>query len=441
MSHRLVDNGMLIALLGFCATGVLAGEIYKTVDANGTVTYSDHADPAAAQSSVVEWQDPRYPPHEMHVCWTNCFTLIYDGRQYRRADGTDETWTVTKFSAESFILHRHSVPAKWNGFSDDVTYAGRVSNDRLVGVTLNGTPTGGIDASWGIALNTLPGSNAERDARPASGSGNLGQDASSPPAPWSDSAADPAVSADVAPPPLPDDPQPVAPQDGYLWTPGHWYWRGAAYVWVPGAWIQPPTVGLLWTPGYWSFFDARYVFHPGYWGSHVGFYGGINYGYGYFGSGYAGGHWAGNSFYYNSSVTHLDPGVIGNIYAESVPNRAANRTVSFNGGPGGTTAVATEQEKLAVIEAHAAVALPRARVDVPVASWPTPVRSASNPAGRANFGSPRPVVVRESAPVTARTEARADSRDSAARSVTPRSTSVPAPGVNRSVATKLPPRP
>jgi hypothetical protein len=36
------------------------------------------------------------------------------------------------------ILHRHSPPAAWNGNKTDVTYAGRVSNDRLVDLRVEG---------------------------------------------------------------------------------------------------------------------------------------------------------------------------------------------------------------------------------------------------------------------------------------------------------------
>lgn len=32
-----------------------------------------------------------------------------------------------------------------------------------------------------------------------------------------------------------------------------------------------------------------YAWRPGYWGPHVGFYGGVNYGFGYFGTAYVGG--------------------------------------------------------------------------------------------------------------------------------------------------------
>jgi WXXGXW repeat (2 copies) len=47
----------------------------------------------------------------------------------------------------------------------------------------------------------------------------------------------------------------------------------------------------LWTPGYWGEDEGAFNFHEGYWGEHVGFYGGIDYGYGYGGRGYEGGRW------------------------------------------------------------------------------------------------------------------------------------------------------
>jgi len=48
---------------------------------------------------------------------------------------------------------------------------------------------------------------------------------------------------------------------------------------VPGTWVQPPRVGYLWTPGYWGWINGAYLWNGGYWGPHVGFYGGINYGF------------------------------------------------------------------------------------------------------------------------------------------------------------------
>ncbi len=97
------------------------------------------------------------------------------------------------------------------------------------------------------------------------------------------------VSISVAPPVLPVIEQPPCPVEGYLWTPGYWAYSDVGYYWTPGVWVEPPEVGLLWTPPYWGYSNGVYVFNDGYWGPNVGFYGGIDYGYGYFGSGYYGG--------------------------------------------------------------------------------------------------------------------------------------------------------
>ena len=160
------------------------------------------------------------------------------------------------------------------------------------------------------------------------------------------------VQANEAPPPLPDYTQPPCPEDGYLWTPGYWAWGGGGYYWVPGTWVQPPQVGVLWTPGYWGFVGGVYAFHAGYWGPHVGFYGGVNYGFGYVGVGFAGGRWAGNSFAYNQSVTNVNVTNIHNTYNQTVVNNITVNKVSYNGGTGGTAAVPTAQEKAAAQEPH-----------------------------------------------------------------------------------------
>lgn len=319
-SRPYLPRSVLVAVLGVAAAAgpAQAGEIYKSIDADGKVVYSDHLDPSLSQSSLVQLEGARLPPDQVHVCWTNCFTLILDNGVYRRADGTAETWTVETFSPDAIVLHRHDAPADWNGYSEDVIYAGRVSNDRLVGATVNGKPTGGIDASWGAALNTLPGSNAERDANSG---GNL------------DPASIASVTSAATPPPLPEEDQPPLAEDGLLWTPGYWYFRDRAYVWIPGVWARPPRVGDLWTPGYWSVAGAVYVFHPGHWGSTIGFYGGVNYGCGYFGNGYAGGHWIGSSFAYNTAVNHVNGAVAHHTYAQPVPGQAQRGARSHTATP------------------------------------------------------------------------------------------------------------
>ncbi len=331
--HRLAPA--LISLLPLVCAGSLAraGEVFKSVDAEGHVVYSDHADPDR-QTSVVHLEDAPTPPRVMHFCWTNCFTLELDGGLYRRADGSDETWTIDRFTPTSFLLHRHDAPASWNGFSADVAYEGQIAGERLVSVMVGGRPVSDIQAAWGTALESLPGSNEERDR------GN-----SSPP-------TDTEVRTAEVPPPLQDDTQPPCPDDGSLWTPAYWAWRGARYYWVPGAWVRPPRAGILWTPGYWSFAGAVYLFHPGYWGPHVGYYGGINYGFGYAGVGFTGGRWAGNAFSYNRALNNVDSRVIHNTYSETPAGTTVVSKVSYNGGPGGITAVPTAQERAAASEPH-----------------------------------------------------------------------------------------
>jgi len=144
------------------------------------------------------------------------------------------------------------------------------------------------------------------------------------------------VSIDIAPPPLPEYEQPACPDDGYLWSPGYWAYGDDGYFWVPGTWVQPPEVGLYWTPAYWGWNGNAFEFYPGYWGQNVGFYGGIDYGYGYGGNGYDGGHWQGRQFSYNSAANHAG---------------SANN-VSFNGGAGGVQVQATAQERQFSSERH-----------------------------------------------------------------------------------------
>lgn len=165
------------------------------------------------------------------------------------------------------------------------------------------------------------------------------------------------LSINVAPPPLPVYDQPPIPGPGYIWTPGYWSWddEDGDYYWVPGAWTPAPEPGLLWTPGYWGWNDGVYVWNSGYWGPHVGFYGGISYGFGYTGVGFAGGYWSGGVFNYNRSVTHIsNTTIINNTYTKNVTinNNTNIKNVSVNGGPGGVQATPTKDEKLAAAETH-----------------------------------------------------------------------------------------
>ena len=162
------------------------------------------------------------------------------------------------------------------------------------------------------------------------------------------------VSITLAPPALPVYEQPVLAEEGGIWTPGYWDYDEGNYFWVPGTWVQPPAVGLLWTPGYWGWGNGGYAFNAGYWGTSVGFYGGINYGFGYFGQGYEGGHWQGDHFYYNTAVSHVNVTNIHNTYTQTVVNNMTINRVSFNGGKGGITARPTSAEQAAARAPHQA---------------------------------------------------------------------------------------
>jgi hypothetical protein len=165
------------------------------------------------------------------------------------------------------------------------------------------------------------------------------------------------ISVGFAPPALPVYVQPIAPGDGYLWNPGYWaYNPDSGYYWVPGVWVRPPQVGLLWTPGYWGWGGGAFLFHEGYWGPHVGFYGGINYGFGYGGSGFWGGRWEGGHFAYNTAVMHVNTAIIHNTYVDNVHVNNVNVGVhtSFNGGAGGIQARPNQQEQQWSHENHVA---------------------------------------------------------------------------------------
>jgi WXXGXW repeat (2 copies) len=160
------------------------------------------------------------------------------------------------------------------------------------------------------------------------------------------------VSVHIGPPPLPVYAQPVCPGPGYMWTPGYWAWNDVGgYYWVPGTWVVAP-VGMLWTPGYWGFVGGVYSWHAGYWGPHVGFYGGINYGFGYGGVGFVGGEWRGGAFFYNRAVTNINVVHVTNVYNKTVIVNNNNH-FAFN-GVGGVNVRPTSEEARYAAEPHTA---------------------------------------------------------------------------------------
>jgi WXXGXW repeat (2 copies) len=160
------------------------------------------------------------------------------------------------------------------------------------------------------------------------------------------------VSIGIAPPELPVYEQPPIPGYGYVWTPGYWAYGPDDYYWVPGTWVLPPTIGYLWTPPWWGWSNGFYVWHDGYWGPHVGFYGGINYGFGYFGSGYEGGYWDNGRLFYNRDINNFGGTRFETVYSRPPTHRGFENRVAFNGGTGGISAQESAQERDAARERH-----------------------------------------------------------------------------------------
>ena len=123
---------------------------------------------------------------------------------------------------------------------------------------------------------------------------------------------------------------------------------------MPGTWVLAPEPDYLWTPGYWGCEGGVYLWHAGYWGPHIGFYGGVNYGFGYSGDGYQGGYWQGGHMYYNRAVNNVGSTHITNVYNKTVINNVTVNRVSYNGGNGGYQARPTAAEEAAARDRHVA---------------------------------------------------------------------------------------
>jgi hypothetical protein len=149
-----------------------------------------------------------------------------------------------------------------------------------------------------------------------------------------------------------------------------------------------PEVGFFWTPGYWGWGGAAFLWHEGFWGPVVGFYGGINYGFGYFGTSFVGGRWDNGHFFYNRAVLNVNVNVIHNVYNTRVDIHNDVR-VSYNGGRGGIDARPTPQEEAAERERHIG----------PVAAQTQHIQEArSNPQLRASANHGRPPIAATARP-------------------------------------------
>ncbi|HET7841341.1 MAG TPA: hypothetical protein VFM21_07035 [Terriglobia bacterium] len=240
------------------------------------------------------------------------------------------------------------------------------------------------------------------------------------------------IAVSFGPPALPVYEQPLCPGPGFIWTPGYWAWDpDFGYFWVPGTWVSAPFIGAVWTPGFWGWDDDgdAFMWHEGYWGPVVGFYGGINYGYGYFGRGYEGGYWQGQNFYYNRTVNNVNTTNVTYVYNKTVINNVNETRVSYNGGSGGVTAQPTQQEAAAVQQ----------RRSGPIHEQQRQIEVAhTNPQQRATVNRGRPAVAATAKPGAFSGGAVVQARSAGAPyeppKVSPREATKPAPhGAERSM--------
>jgi len=201
------------------------------------------------------------------------------------------------------------------------------------------------------------------------------------------------VSVGFAPPVIPVHAQPIAPGYGYIWTPGYWAYGDDGYYWVDGEWVYPPYVGALWTPGYWGWGGGAYLWYPGYWGRRVGYYGGINYGFGYFGVGYWGGYWHGGRFMYNGAYNHVGfhDGTVYNHPVAGFDGRPGGAAFARSNVAGVNRGTVAENRGAGVngntIANRSTAATPRANYNSGARSYSAPVaRSYSAPAARSYSG-------------------------------------------------------
>jgi WXXGXW repeat (2 copies) len=242
------------------------------------------------------------------------------------------------------------------------------------------------------------------------------------------------ISVRIGPPALPVYDQPICPGPGFMWVPGYWAWDDdIGYYWVPGTWVEAPQPGLLWTPGYWGWNDGVYAWNPGYWGPTVGFYGGINYGFGYGGNGFGGGEWRGGTFFYNTAVMHVNTVTITNVYVNKTVIVNNTSHVAFNGGEGGVQIRPTPEQVAYAHQTHTP----------PVAAQMQNARAASQ--NRALFASTnhgRPAVAATAKPgqfsgkgVIA---ARSAGGTYQAPKMSPKEARAPAPAANRAAENHAP---
>ena len=140
-----------------------------------------------------------------------------------------------------------------------------------------------------------------------------------------------------------------------MWTPGYWAYGDDGYYRVRGT-IMPRMTARS-GPRRTGAGPMAFTFSiPDTGDFNVGYYGGVDYGFGYLGIGFIGGRWHGHDFEYNRAYMHVDDRRIHNVYDDrgdaSRYMVARDSRVSYSGGPGGIRHDPSPQERAAMHEQH-----------------------------------------------------------------------------------------
>jgi len=153
------------------------------------------------------------------------------------------------------------------------------------------------------------------------------------------------------PPPLPDYSQLKLPGTIITGRPAYWSYASGGYYWVPGAWVMVPWVNALWTPRTGATMAAATAGTEVIGDRTFGFYGGIDYGFGYTGRGITAAYWNHGTLNYNRAVTNVNVSVTMSTTIP-VPNSGSRNRISYNGGRGGINARPTPRKWLSCATAN-----------------------------------------------------------------------------------------
>jgi hypothetical protein len=134
--------------------------------------YGQQSSPANPSPRATPDSASMKPPNTMHWCAQHCTTLTLDsgppfGTPHYGSEALGTVWIIERFTRESVVIRR----TDYRPYPGTAVLTGRISSDgnSIVNGTIEwtyhpccGLGTGQFRAAWGAALNTIPGSDAER---------------------------------------------------------------------------------------------------------------------------------------------------------------------------------------------------------------------------------------------------------------------------------------